>query len=172
MPDDPMLTVRLDESDRKGNKRPHRVVLDASGMLAPDSQLVRTAREVPVLIVTETEDTEKCRQWEQNGCEVLHLPRPENEVRFFLRLLLEHFASRRWTHVLVEGGRQVFGAFFDAGYMDEVHTFIAPKLIGGESAISVIGGEGLEKMSLAVQLESPEIMVIGQDIYVRGRTTY
>jgi diaminohydroxyphosphoribosylaminopyrimidine deaminase/5-amino-6-(5-phosphoribosylamino)uracil reductase len=168
--DDPMLTVRLDESDRRGNKIPYRVVLDASGNLSPDSQLVRTAREVPVLIVTETENSEKCKQWEQNGCEILHLPRSKKDVRIFLRLLLEHFASRRWTHVLVEGGRQVFGAFFDAEYIDEVHTFIAPKLIGGESAISVIGGEGLEKMSLAMQLESPEIKLVGQDIYVRGRT--
>ena len=160
--DDPMLTVRLDESDRCGNKHPYRVVLDASGNLSPDSQLVRTAREVPVLVVTESE---KCRQLEQCGCEILRLPRGEN----FLRSLLEHFASRRWTHVLVEGGRKVFGAFFDAGCIDEVHTFIAPKLIGGESAISVIGGEGLETMSLAEQLESPEIKIIGQDIYVRGR---
>ena len=170
MHDDPMLTVRLDETDRCGNKAPCRVVLDASGNLPPDSQLVRTARKVPVLIVTETENSEKRKQWEQNGCEVLYLPRPKKEVWEFLRVLLECFASRRWTHVLVEGGRQVFGAFFDAGYIDEVHTFVAPKLIGGESAIPVIGGEGLEKMSLAEPLESPEIKFVGQDIYVRGRT--
>jgi diaminohydroxyphosphoribosylaminopyrimidine deaminase/5-amino-6-(5-phosphoribosylamino)uracil reductase len=165
--DDPMLTVRLDESERCGNKRPYRVVLDASGILSLDSQLVRTAREVPLLIVTETDNAKKCWQWEQCGCEVLHLPRQKH----FLRTLLEHFASRKWTHVLLEGGRQVFGTFFDAQCIDEVHAFIAPKLIGGESAIPVIGGEGLEKMSLAVLLESPEVKFIGQDIYVRGRTT-
>jgi diaminohydroxyphosphoribosylaminopyrimidine deaminase/5-amino-6-(5-phosphoribosylamino)uracil reductase len=161
--DDPMLTVRLDESDRCGNKTPCRVVL---GDLLPESQLVRTASEVPVLIVTATDDSQKIRSWEESGCEVLQLPRQEN----FIRLLLEHFASRRWTHVLVEGGRQVFGTFFDAGCIDEVHAFIAPKLIGGESAISVIGGEGLDKMSLAALLESPEVKLVGQDIYVYGRT--
>jgi len=165
MHDDPMLTVRLDSSERLGNKIPCRVVLDSSGSLSPESQLVRTARQVPVLIVTETEDLQKLRQWEQSGCEVLHLPRQEN----FLRLLLEHFASRRWTYVLVEGGRHVFGMFFDTQCIDEVHAFIAPKLIGGNSAIPVIGGEGLAEMSLAALIESPEIKLAGQDIYVRGR---
>ena len=165
--DDPMLTVRLDESERSGNKVPYRVVLDSSGTLLPDSQLVRTARQVPVLIVTETEDMLKLQQWKQNGCEVLRLP-----CRKTLRPLLENFALRRWTHILVEGGRQVFGTFFDSQCIDEVHAFIFPKLIGGESAIPVIGGEGLETMSLAALLESPMIQQVEQDIYVRGRIRF
>jgi diaminohydroxyphosphoribosylaminopyrimidine deaminase/5-amino-6-(5-phosphoribosylamino)uracil reductase len=165
--DDPMLTVRLDESERCGNKTPCRVILDSSGTLPPDSQLVRTARQVPVLIVTETDDMLKLQQWEQTGCEVLSLP-----CRETLRPLLENFALRKWTHILVEGGRQVFGTFFDSQSIDEVHTFIAPKLIGGESAIPVIGGKGLDNMSLAALLESPVIKLLEQDIYIRGRTRF
>jgi diaminohydroxyphosphoribosylaminopyrimidine deaminase/5-amino-6-(5-phosphoribosylamino)uracil reductase len=170
--DDPMLTVRLGESDRLGNKVPCRVVLDSSGTLSPESQLVRTAHDVPVLIVTETEDQAKCKQWEQSGCEILRLPRREVGDREFLRLLLENFASRRWTHLLVEGGQKVFGMFFDSQCIDEVHAFVAPKLIGGASAIPVMGGEGLEKMSLAALLESPKVQLLGQDVYVRGRTQF
>jgi len=160
--DDPMLTVRLDESERCGNKVPCRVVL---GDLSPESPLVRTARQVPVLIVTDTEDVQKLRQWEESGCEVLWSQRWES-----IWMLLDCCASRRWTHILIEGGRQVFGTFFDSECIDEVHAFIAPKLIGGNSALPVIGGEGLDKMSLATLLESPIIQLTGQDIYVRGRT--
>jgi diaminohydroxyphosphoribosylaminopyrimidine deaminase/5-amino-6-(5-phosphoribosylamino)uracil reductase len=168
MMDNPLLTVRLNELDRHGNKTPCRVVLDSSGILPPDCRLVQTAREVPVLIVTETEDMAKRGQWEQNGCEVLHLPRQGN----FVRSLLEHFALKKWTHVLIEGGRHVFGTFFDAQCIDEVHAFIAPKLIGGESAIPVMGGGGLENMSLAALLESPTVQVLGQDAYIRGRVRF
>ena len=204
--DDPLLTVRLDESERLGNKTPYRVVL---GDLSPESQLVRTARQVPVLIVTETEDTQKLRQWEENGCEVLRLLRhdhsylanapaicppqrykgtKENDLCVSVSPcetknnesclkndrndLLKHFALRKWTHVLVEGGRQVFGTFFDVQCIDEVHAFIAPKLIGGDAAIPVVGGNGLEKISLAASLESPVIQLAGQDIYIRGRTRF
>ena len=163
--DDPMLTVRLNESERLGNKIPCRVVLDRSGSLSPKTRLIRTARETPVLIVTETHDTEIVQQWEKSGCEVLRLYRQEDS----LRLLLENFALRRWTHVLLEGGRHIFGTFFDAQCIDEVHAFIAPKLIGGESAIPAIGGEGLEKIFSAARIESPEVKLTGQDIYIRGR---
>jgi len=158
--DDPMLTVRLDESDRLGNKTPCRVVL---GEPSPESQLVRSAHKVPVLIVSETEDPHKLRQWEASGCEVLRLPCREIDP------LLENFASRQWTHVLVEGGRHVFGTFFDAQCIDEVHAFISPKLIGGDSAFPVIGGKGLAEMSLAASLESPVMKLIGQDVYMHGR---
>jgi len=172
MHDDPMLTVRLDESDRCGNKIPCRVVLDRSGNLSPESQLVRTAREVPVLVVTETNDSKKIQQWEANGCEVLQLSQHHLADTPAIDFILENFASKRWTHVLVEGGRQVFGQFFDDQCIDEVHAFIAPKLIGGESAISVIGGKGLDKMSLAALLESPIVQLVGEDIYVHGRTHF
>ena len=182
--DDPMLTVRLDDSQHLGNKTPCRVVLDASGTLSLDSQLVRTARAVPVLIVTETQDLEKCKHWESSGCEILHLPRrdardtqgepqgqPKEEPQgeHYLRRLLEHFAARKWTHIFVEGGRRVLGAFFDSQCIDEVHAFIAAKLIGGESAIPVIGGTGLDKMSLAVGLDEPEVRLLGHDVYIHGR---
>ena len=163
MYDDPMLTVRLDESERLGNKTPCRVVLDSRGTLSPESRLVQTARQVPVLIATTTNDSQKLRQWEMGGCEVLHLPGRE------IHPLLEHFAMRRWTHILVEGGQQVFGAFFDSQCIDEVHAFIATKLIGGGSAVPVIGGEGLAKMSQAASLESPEMKLTGNDFYIRGR---
>ena len=164
--DDPMLTVRLGESDRLGNRVLHRVVL---GDISPESQLVRTAHDVPVLIVTETDNPQKHWRWEKHGCEVFHLSRREKGDQEALRLLLEHFASKKWTHILVEGGRRVFGQFFDSECIDEVHAFIAPKLIGGESAVPVIGGEGLDKMSLAALLESPGVKLAGQDVYIQGR---
>jgi diaminohydroxyphosphoribosylaminopyrimidine deaminase/5-amino-6-(5-phosphoribosylamino)uracil reductase len=160
--DDPLLTVRLNESESLGNKIPCRVIL---GDLSPESQLVQTAREVPVLIVTATRDVWKLRQYQESGCEVLRFPRGKDS----LCLLLRYFASRKWTHVLVEGGLRIFGTFFDAKCIDEVHAFIAPLLIGGAKAIPVIGGDGLEKMSLAAPLESPVMKLAGYDVYVRGR---
>lgn len=38
--------------------------------------------------------------------------------------------------ILVEGGPQVLGAFFDAGLVDEVHTYLAPTILGaGHAAV-------------------------------------
>ena len=43
------------------------------------------------------------------------------------------------TNVLVEGGAGLLGSLFDAGFVDEVHAFVAPKIVGGAGP-SAVGG--------------------------------
>lgn len=45
----------------------------------------------------------------------------------------------RMTNLLVEGGQAIHGTFHDAGLIDEVYAFIAPKLVVGTSAPSPMG---------------------------------
>ena len=83
--------------------------------------------------------------------------------------LLDELGRRRMTNVLVEGGGELLGSFFDAGAIDEVHIFIAPKIIGGRGAPAPIGGGGVEAMTAAQQLADVEVRRVGDDQYVRGR---
>ena len=75
------------------------------------------------------------------------------------------------TNILVEGGARLLGALFDAGQIDEVHAFVAPKLIGGSSAPGAIGGAGADLMAKALSLSSPRIEQCGADVYVHGRVS-
>jgi diaminohydroxyphosphoribosylaminopyrimidine deaminase/5-amino-6-(5-phosphoribosylamino)uracil reductase len=70
--------------------------------------------------------------------------------------------------VLVEGGATVAGAFLDAGLVNKVTFFIAPRIIGGTAAPSAIGGAGVEKMSDALELERINVIQRGKDIEVTG----
>jgi diaminohydroxyphosphoribosylaminopyrimidine deaminase/5-amino-6-(5-phosphoribosylamino)uracil reductase len=72
------------------------------------------------------------------------------------------------TNVLVEGGPGILGSFLDERLIDEVHAFIAPKLIGGDAALSPIGGRGVEQMSKALKLKEPRVEMIGEDVLVHG----
>ena len=83
--------------------------------------------------------------------------------------LLDELGRRRMTNVLVEGGSRLLGSFFDAGAIDEVHVFIAPKLIGGRDAPSPISGDGLKSIAESLRLIEPQIRQLGDDIYVSGR---
>jgi diaminohydroxyphosphoribosylaminopyrimidine deaminase/5-amino-6-(5-phosphoribosylamino)uracil reductase len=47
-------------------------------------------------------------------------------------------------------------------------VFIAPKLIGGAHAASAIGGQGIERMQDAWQLDNPQWRIIDGDAYVTG----
>jgi diaminohydroxyphosphoribosylaminopyrimidine deaminase/5-amino-6-(5-phosphoribosylamino)uracil reductase len=160
--DDPLLTARP-----PGARTPVRVVLDTAASLAVETQLVRTAHDVPVIVVAGREArSEEEQRLRSAGCEVFRCAEETHEGR--LAELLDNLGRRRMTNVLVEGGAQVLGSLFDAGEIDEVHVFIAPKLIGGENAPSALGGRGLAEMASAVGLEEVRVEQIEDDVYVRG----
>jgi diaminohydroxyphosphoribosylaminopyrimidine deaminase/5-amino-6-(5-phosphoribosylamino)uracil reductase len=161
--DDPMLTARP-----PGPRTALRVVIDTRTSLASDSQLVRTARETPVLVAVGAEaKPDDCRRLQDAGCAVFMCAGNTPQER--LESLLDELGKRRMTNVLVEGGSRLLGSLFDARLIDEAHVFIAPKLAGGEGALSPIAGHGVEKIAAAAALEDVVFEPIGGDIYLRGR---
>ena len=161
--DDPLLTARP-----PGPRTATRIVVDSRAQLLPDSQLVRTARQTPVLVAVGPQaDAEQCRRLQDAGCEIWTGAAEEANER--LLLLLDELGRRRMTNVLVEGGGQLLGSLFDAGEIDEVHAFVAAKLVGGRDAPSPVGGWGVEQMSQAWELPKPIVEELGDDLYLHGR---
>ena len=113
-------------------------MLSSSGTLPAGCQLLATAGTAPVIVATLPGRGEDARR---QGCEVLELPAQNG--RPAVAELLRELGRRRMTNVLVEGGAAVLGSFHDAGLVDELHVFMAPKLIGGTAALSPVGGLGL-----------------------------
>lgn len=161
--DDPLLTARP-----AGPRTALRIVLDSRGSLSSDSQLVQTAREIPVMVAVgwQVPSTEKQRLTSA-GCEVF-VCQGQTPVGRMESLLLE-LGRRQLTNVLVEGGSQVFGSLLDLRAINEVHAFIAPKLLGGATAPTPIAGAGIGQVADATLFESPVVQQIGEDVYVRAR---
>jgi diaminohydroxyphosphoribosylaminopyrimidine deaminase/5-amino-6-(5-phosphoribosylamino)uracil reductase len=158
--DDPLLTARP-----PGPRMATRIVLSASGHLPADCQLLRTAGETPVLIVTTAEGERNLGTWRRAGVELLVLSDP------FIHPLLADLGHRGMTNVLVEGGAGVLGSFVGPpNEGDEVHVFVAPMILCGAGVPSV-GGSGPEWISRALRLTSLTARPCGNDLYVRGRTT-
>ena len=82
--------------------------------------------------------------------------------------MLRELGSRSLQSVLVEGGSTIAGEFVDAGLINKVTFFIAPKIIGGTDARSAIGGSGVEAMSEALELNGVTVVQRGNDIEVTG----
>lgn len=161
--DDPLLTARP-----PGPRTALRVALDTHASLASTSQLVQTARETPVLVAVGdcSEETERGRLRDA-GCEVFVCQGATHEER--LDALLSELGRRRLTNVLVEGGGRLLGSLLDARRIDEVHVFIAPKLLGGSAAPSPIAGRGIATISQTLRLQSPTIRQVADDVYVTAR---
>ncbi len=168
--DDPQLTARPDfgaAGKPAGVPRTAtRIVLDSRCRLPTGSILVRTAREIPTLIVTASDvAADRRRALEALGCEVV----PLLEGRASIPALLAELGRRRMTNVLVEGGSSVLGSFLDAGAIDEAHVFIAPRLAGGAGALTPIGGHGVGTIRQALRLETLQVELIEGDVYWHGR---
>ena len=161
--DDPLLT------DRSGLARRLplvRIVLDDALTLSAQSQLARTAAEIPVIVFTTgAADPHKIKQLEAQNIEVV-----KSDSRDVLSVL-EELGSRSLQSVLVEGGGGVAGNFMDVGLVNKVTFFIAPKIVGGREAPGAVGGVGVEKMAEAIPLEEMEIVRRGLDFEITGYPT-
>ena len=163
--DDPQLTARP-----PGPRTAVRIVLDSMAQLRIDSKLIRSAGEVPLMVVTDRKAPLEARSRLENaGCEVICMDQGPQERRSDkLHQLLKRLGERQMTNLLVEGGGEVLGSFFDSELINEVHTFIAPVLIGGVG-VSPLGGSGAESMKSVIRLEHYQTEQIDDDWYISGR---
>jgi diaminohydroxyphosphoribosylaminopyrimidine deaminase/5-amino-6-(5-phosphoribosylamino)uracil reductase len=123
---------------------------------------------LPVLVATSAQATASATEsLKQLGCECL--PMPHDEQGISAESLLRELGQRRLTNVLVEGGSHVLGSFFDAGLIDEIHAFVAPKILGGASAPSAVAGLGHTCIADASQFEVVEMLRSGDDCLIRAR---
>lgn len=162
--DNPKLTTRL--PGRKG-KNPLRIILDTHLRTPADSRVVSRTDEAPTVIATGPKPYRKRKEaMEEQGVEVLSLPLVRGRVS--LPELLNHLGNRDITSILVEGGAEVHGGFFYDNLVDKVYLFFAPKIIGGDNAVPMVGGVGVAKVAEALPLRDLKLRRFKDDIMVEG----
>ncbi len=160
--DDPLLTARP-----VGARIATRIVLDSRATISPECRLAKTLDHAPLLLVVrEDAPAERVQVLRDRGIEVLALAGHDREEH--LSQLLDELGRRQMTNLLVEGGANLLGTFFDLDAIDEVHVFVAPKLVGGQTALTPIAGRGLAMMNAAIELEEVEMNVLDSDVHVHG----
>ncbi len=152
--DNPALTTRL--QDRHGQDA-IRVVLDSQARTPPDARIFNAESEAGVIIaVTAGAPAGNVTALEKAGAEVITVPAADGNRVCFKRLI-EILGSREITSVLIEGGGEINASAITAGVVDKVMCFIAPKIIGGQSAPGPIGGEGFPNLSEVPHLQRVRI---------------
>jgi diaminohydroxyphosphoribosylaminopyrimidine deaminase/5-amino-6-(5-phosphoribosylamino)uracil reductase len=161
--DDPLLTARP-----PGPRTAVRVVLTATAHRMPQScRLLDTAAAAPVLVATTPVGAAGLGAWRDRGAEVAVFAEANGTVD--VRSVLTELGRRGMTNVLVEGGAETLGRFRDAGEIDEVHCFVAPKLFGGSGALTPIGGLGVDRLNEAWGLAEWDAERVGDDLLVHGK---
>lgn len=162
--DDPALTVRHEDFV---DARPSlRVVVDAAGRLQAQGSLFDAA--TPTLIAT-TDRAPHARvtAWAEAGAEVAVLEHdPAGGVS--LVALTELLGKRDVQGLLVEGGATLAWSFVYEELVDKVVMYVAPKLIGGETAPGVLGGAGFAPITDALDLTFETLERLGPDLRVEA----
>lgn len=151
--DDPLLTCRVGRPRRTAT----RIVLAPQLSVSPAAQLVRTAAETPTWIFCNvTAPLKREQTLAAAGCRIFRLDVPPRDVRgasgIALPAVLDVLGQHNMTNVLIEGGGLLLGGFFDAGLADELHVYVAPKLIGGAAAPGPLHAVGVEMVRQALEL--------------------
>ena len=162
--DNPQLTTRL---PRRKGLDPIRVILDSTLKIRINVQVLTQKSIAPTWIAcTPAAPPEKIRAVQETGAEVLVVP--GEGPRVDLPNLLKILGQRQIQSVLVEGGAEVHGAFFDQGLVDKFYFFYAPKFIGGRHAVGVLGGQGAAHIRDARPAHDLSIRRLGPDLLISG----
>ena len=163
--DDPQLTAR-DEGGSPLPQQPLRVVLDSQCRTPPDATMLVEPGNT-LIVTSQNASPARIAELADRGAQVLPVPLNE-QGRVDLPEVMAELGRRDVVNLLVEGGGIVLGSLFDAGLVDKVYAFLAPKIIGGEAAPTPVGGTGAPIMSQSFQLERTRWEQIGEDWLIVG----
>jgi 2,5-diamino-6-(ribosylamino)-4(3H)-pyrimidinone 5'-phosphate reductase len=158
--DDPMLNVRYVEK----KKDPIRIIADSRARLPLESRIAKTCHEIRTYIAASQRASQKRIQDLENiGVDVIQCG--EDEVD--LACLLDELGSRGIRRLMLEGGSTLNWGMARLHLIDEVRVMIAPFIVGGESAKSLVGGEGFSVIQAGLKLKLEDLKRNGDFVSLR-----
>ena len=142
--DDPRLTCRI-----QGGRNPIRIVCDSTLRIPLSCNAVKTAKEIPTIVATIAPVPENRTVWEKqkekleaSGVEVL-VTEDENG-KPDLQDLMKKLGQKGIDGILLEGGSTLNYSALQAGIVNRVEVYVAPKFFGGAGIYTPVGGDGVE----------------------------
>ncbi len=164
--DDPMLTTRLGVQEVRD---PLRVVADTRGRIPLSARLLRSGSRPPLVAVGPHISQARLRRLTERGAEVTVLAPGEGGVS--LPDLIRELGRRNIISVMIEGGGKLATSALQAGIVDKLILMLAPVLIGGRKAPTLLQGDGVAKIAEALRVKHITAEWIGEDLVLEGYLT-
>ncbi len=158
--DDPRLSIHKIDSD---TKNPIRVVADSKARI-PLSARMFNEKGTTIIAVSAKADKKRVRQIEELA-EVIMCGAEKVDLKCLMRKL----NMRGVRTLLLEGGGRLNYGMLSAGLVDEVRFAIAPRIVGGRDAVSLVEGEGFPTVASGVELELLKHYPLGRDLVLEYR---
>lgn len=156
--DDPLLNCRIN-----GLRHPIRIICDSNLQIPLESQICQTAKQHRTIIACGKSATkERQSALEDLGITVLRTAGTNEKVD--LSALINTLGNMEIDGILLEGGGTLNEAMLQAGLVQKVYCYIAPKLFGGQGAKTPVEGQGVSSPTAGIRLSAPCVSVIGDDL--------
>ena len=142
--DDPDLAIPADERAARrggGQREPLRIVVTSVGAgIAPEMKIFDPARGGPAIVVHTARMPPEARARLAGRAELVEL----GATTVAMGDLLAWVAGRGVGILLCEGGGDLCAQLFAARAVDEIYLTIAPRILGGARAPTMVDGAGFE----------------------------
>ncbi|MCD4746592.1 MAG: bifunctional diaminohydroxyphosphoribosylaminopyrimidine deaminase/5-amino-6-(5-phosphoribosylamino)uracil reductase RibD [Bacteroidales bacterium] len=162
--DNPSLTVRI-----KGEKtnNPVRIIVDTHCRIPLNAKVLNSCLDTKTIIATtEQANIDTLKSITKTGTEIIKTPLKNGKVD--LKYLMKILGEKGIDSILIEGGSTLNYSAINDGIVDKVISFISPKIIGGESAKTPVGGEGKKFLKDAFILKNLRIKYFDDDIMIEA----
>jgi len=157
--DDPQLNVRGVDTPRQ----PLKIVVDSKFETSPSARLLQEGK---TLVAGAVNDAKRIASLKRAGAEVVIIPNDGGKVELFK--LMEELARRELNEIHVEAGAKLNGSLLQAGVVDELLVYLAPRVIG-DSGRGMFHLPDLTELSRSTALKIREVERVGEDLRILAR---
>jgi len=162
--DNPKLTTRGIEEGQD----PVRVIVDSTLRLPLESAILHVDSPSPSLVATTAKASqERIDAIRATGAEVMILE-TDTDARVDLKGLWKKLGERDVQHLLVEGGATLNQAVLEAGLVQRMMLILCPLMLGGNDALGIFRGRGVEALHDATRLKDLRARPCGPDLIIEG----
>ena len=134
----------------------YRIVVDSNLAIPIESNVISFQPKIYPTIICTTENVSlnEIKKYEEKKVKVI---KAGTRKRVDLKKLMPHLKDCGINSILLEGGGNLNWSFIEEDLIDEIRLTIAPWIVGGKEAISLVEGIGFDKMTEGLRFDLIEI---------------
>lgn len=145
--DNPKLTVRL---VKRHGTTPVRIIVDSIGRIPLDSKILKSASKINTIVaVTKRASDERVDKIKSAGAIVIVAGTKTVDLKELFFIL----KKMGFNKILVEGGGELNWSILQLGIVNELMVTVAPRIVGGRTATTLVEGDGYDRISDGIKME-------------------
>lgn len=145
--DNPRLTVRL---VKRHGTTPVRIIVDSIGRIPLDSKILKSASKITTIVaVTKRASDGTVDKIKSAGAIVIVAGTKTVDLKELFFIL----KKMGFNKILVEGGGELNWSILQLGIVNELMVTVAPRIVGGRTATTLVEGDGYERISDGIKME-------------------